>query len=271
MRFHDSDQTFSIQHSFESASADVRHRKISTGAGIDISIFFIAAVGIFDKFSAVSRKDSRYLVTDRTLKTCYPVITVNNNGRFIFFEVFFVGKCFLINDFINSGNIFKHQLALRCRNQRHAFVRSHCFVRENTDDKSAEFLRFFDNGNVTAVNDVGCKAHINRSRFYLFQFCRDDSQVFRIVDLRTKQIFDIKSVDIRCPVQFVQSILGIDICLFIFTELNDLIEPDFPIIFFQVIKCLSFHRVVKNVYTDFHNFTVGDLRFEILFRKRQCR
>ena len=37
--FHNSDQPFSVQHSFESASANVRHGKISTGSRINICIF----------------------------------------------------------------------------------------------------------------------------------------------------------------------------------------------------------------------------------------
>ena len=119
------------------------------------------------------------------------------------------------------------------------------------------------------MNNICGETHINRTGLHLFQLCRHNSQVFRIVYLSAKKITNVECMNPDCTVQLIQSIFCIYFCIPRFTESHNLVQPYLPIIFLQMIKSLRRHRVIEKIDTNLLYHVISNHSLEILFRQRQ--
>ena len=271
VRLHGSHESFHVEHSLQSAATDVRHRQIGAGPVLDLPILIVCAVRELNQLSAIGVKDGCDLVTNGLLKSRAPIVAVNDDVRTVFFQIFFVAELGLIDYLIHACNILKQLLPFGSRHKRQSFIGNDRFVRKNADDQLSQFLRLFNDGDMTAVDDIRGEAHVNDTRFDFPELCRYDRQILRVIDLGTEQILHIKHMDVRRAVQHIQRILGIHLCIARLAECDDLIQPQLPIFSAQFVQRLRFHSVLENIHTNLHHLAILDLRFEILFGQRQCR
>ena len=269
--FHDGHEALHLKQFLEAGTSDVRERKLGLCPVVEVLVFLVVRIRIFDKLAAICGQDGNDLVPDRLLKAGHPVVAVNDEIRLELFKVFLVGKRLLFHDLVHTGDITKHHHAFRGRNERETFVVCDGFVRKDTDDQFAELLGFLDDLDMTAMDDVCGKRHVDRAVFDFLQSAAHVRQILGIVDFLTEQVLNVQSIDVGLAFKLVQRVFGIDFGLVRLAELNDYVKPELPIVPLQEIERLRFHRVIEELNADLQDHAVLYDRLEILLRKRQSR
>ena len=90
MSFHRSDKVLRLQHSFQTSPANIRHGQIRMSTVIDLVKLFIPGIRILHQLSTVGSQHGRNLISNWTLKSCAPVVSMHHNVRVIFLQVLFV-------------------------------------------------------------------------------------------------------------------------------------------------------------------------------------
>ena len=268
--FHCRDKSLGLQHFSEPSAPDIGHSELSPGPCLDFLVFLVAGIGELHESSAIGRQYGYHFVADGFLEACAPVVAVHYDSGFIFLEIFFVAERSLVYDLVNAGYVLEHDLALRRGDKGKPLIADYSFIGQDADDQSSEFVRFFDNCNVSAVDDIGGEAHVNCAGLDLFKLRGDHCQVFRIVHLRAEEVLHVKGCDVGCSIQFIQGVLRIDLAVVVLAEFLYLAEPDLPVFFEKLIERLRFHRFVENIDAHLHDLPVDDLGLEILLRQRKC-
>ena len=270
MGFHCRDKALGLQHFSEPSAPDIGHSELSPGPCLDFLVFLVAGIRELHESSAIGRQHGYYFIADGLLEACTPVVAVHYDSGFIFLEIFFVAERSLVYDLVNAGYVLEHDLALRRGDKGKPLIADYSFIGQDADDQSSEFVRFFDNCNVSAVDDIGGEAHVNCAGLDLFKLGGDHCQIFRIIYLGAEEVLHVQSSDVGCSVQFIQGVLRVDLAVVVLAEFLYLAEPDFPVLFEQLIERLGLHRLVENIDAHLHDLTVDDLGFEILLRQRKC-
>ena len=271
MGFHNRHQALGVHHLPQPAPADVRHRQFRPFPALEFFILLVPAVGKLRQPSAVGGQNGNHFVPDGLLEAGTPVIPVHHNVRAVFFQVLPVAERPLFHHPGNPRNVLKQAHTLRGGHQREPLVGSHRLIRQDADNQLAEPLRPADNGDVAAVDNIRGEAHIDRTVFNFLQLCGHSRQILRIVNFSTEQVLHVQGRDVRGSVQSVQGILRVNLCIARLAECDNLIQPDLPVFLVQLVQCLRFHGVVKNIYAHLHHPAVPDPGFEVLLRQGEGR
>ena len=270
MCLHGCDRAFHLNGFAESSTAHIRQRQICSCPALQTLVFLITGVWELHQLSAILSQYCHHFFSHRLLESSHPVISMNHKIWSYFLQIFLIAQGLLLYHTTHATNIFKQCLSLRKRQKRISFIADHRFIRQHTDDQTSQAGCFPDNGNVTTVQHICGKTHIDCAVLHFCQLLRYYFQILRIVDLCTKLIFHIQRTDHAFVRNFVQCIFCIAFHLISLTECHDPVKPDLPVLFLQMIKGLCSQGILKKFNAYFFNLIIVNHCFKILLRKRKC-
>ena len=267
MGFHRRDKAFRTQRPSQPSPADVRHGQFRPGPALNVPVFIVAGIGELHQPAAVGGENGGDFIPYGPLETGGPVVPMHHNVRMVPFQILPVRERVLIHYPVYAADIFKHGFPLGGRRQRQPLIGGDRFIGQDADHQPAQFLRLFDNADVTAVDNVRGEAHIDDAVFQFAQFRGDHRQVRRIINFRAEKAPHVQRGDMTGPFQLIERVFRVNVPPSALAERGDVIQPRFPVPAPQFVQRLGRHRLMEKGDADFPYLPVPDDRFEIFFRQ----